>query len=105
MTAVAVCPERYGSSPNASKLRPFIGTRAMLTSGASMTSTPLCQLSQPIASPRRRCRAGSQLDACAIGAGNAVVFVWPPPLPGRRRSGTRSGMQRAGLAGTRPATP
>ena len=68
--------------------------------GASWTLTPLCQASQPRAAPNWRCSAGSQLDACEIGAGNAVTLVSWSPTPWPASLSTRSGMHSAGWPGT-----
>ena len=99
ISATPVWPAKYGSSPKASELRPFIGKRAMFTSGASCTLMPLCHASLPSALPNFRCRAVSQLDACAIADGNAVVLTSMSPTPWPASFSTRSGMQRAGLPG------
>ena len=66
---VAIEAARYGSSERYSKLRPFWGTRLMLTAGASMMLTPRDRASLPMDAPNSRASPVSHEAASPIVAG------------------------------------
>src|SRR5205823_4992674 len=66
-------PDRYGSSPKYSKLRPLRGTRVTFTPGASMRFSPRSATSWPAIVPKFVAAAVSQVADIASAEGSAVA--------------------------------
>src|SRR6266508_2991230 len=106
MLRTANLAARYGSSPYPSKVRPFTGTRAMLTVGPSRTLRPTESVSAPSMSPYASAWRRSHDAASEMGAGRAVAdgCVMPPVLtPAGPLVSNSFGMPRRGIAGTAKA--
>src|SRR5881628_1284769 len=73
ISATAIVPVRYGSSPKYSKLRPRTGIRAMFTPGASNTCSARLLASVPITLPNSLATAGSKDAARAMAGGRVGI--------------------------------
>jgi len=97
MSAAAIWPDRYGSSPNVSNARPQRGSRTMLTVGPSATLAPLPANSAPIAAPYCCSYEGSKVAAEALPDGIWVTPPRPSPTPAGPSCRPRFGMHSDGM--------
>ena len=110
IAAPTMSPVRSGSSEKYSKSRPPRGSRMRLAAPPSRTLKPLARASAPTASPCRRARARSQVDASARLDGIAVAVSFRRICPGLATPSSasvscRAGMPRRGMPSTYPAEP
>ena len=106
----AMSPVSSGSSEKYSKLRPPRGSRIRSAAPPSSTEKPLPRASAPTASPCRRAKSGSQLEASARSEGIAVAVSPDRMKPGFATPSSasvscRGGMPSRGMPGTKPAEP
>src|SRR5262245_36269749 len=77
ISAAAICPERNGSSPNVSAVRPHSGTLRMFTVGPRRMLNPFPAVSAPSAAPNA-CATDRSQDAATTSAFGNAVFPAPP---------------------------